>query len=230
MTTKIIQVHCNKCGGERRHEVLHHESVTWEDVIDDRYKIDGGNAYDLVKCCGCENVALRHQTWFSEDMDEQGRPNVKTVLYPPESYRPEPRWLTELIWALPIDNNFVSEFIQEIYVALRNKSLRLAVMGIRALLEQIMIDKIGDKGSFKKNLDAFEVDGFVSHGQRMVLEPVLEAGHAAMHRAFRPTSMDAGHLMDITESIIESIYVNAHRASELSKRVPSKSKKGGASA
>jgi hypothetical protein len=224
MTAKIIKVHCNKCGGERRHEVLHHETVTWEEVVDDRYPIDGGDAYDLVKCCGCENVALRHQTWFSEDTDEQSRPNVTTVLYPPESYRPKPRWLVDLFWAMPIDNNFVGDFIKEIYVALHNKSLRLAVMGIRALLEQVMIDKVGDHGSFKKNLDAFEQGGFVSHNQRMVLEPVLEAGHATMHRAFKPSIMDLGHLMDITESIIESIYINGHRASELSKRVPRKPK------
>jgi|SRR6185312_5555838 len=229
MTTKIIRIHCNKCGGERRHEILHHEAVTWEDAVDDNYTLHGGDDYDLVKCCGCENVALRHQTWFSEDTDEHGRPNVKTVLYPPASFRREPRWLTDLMWALPIDNNFVGDFIKEIYVALRNKSLRLAVMGIRALLEQIMMDKVGDNGSFKNNLDAFEQGGFVSHGQRMVLEPVLEAGHATMHRAFKPTSMDVGHLMDITESIIESIYINARRASELSKRVPLKSKKGGVS-
>lgn len=225
MDKKIIKVYCNKCCGERRHEVLHHEAVTWNDTVDDRYSIDGGDAYDLVKCCGCENVALRHQTWFSEDTDEQGRPNVTTVLYPPETYRSEPRWLMDLFWSMPIDNNFVGDFIKEIYIALRNHSLRLAVMGTRALLEQIMIDKVGDHKSFKGNLDAFEAEGFVSKSQRTILEPVLEAGHATMHRAFKPTKTDIGTLMDITENIIESIYVNEYRASELSKRVPVRPKK-----
>jgi hypothetical protein len=226
MAGKIIKVHCNKCGGERRHEILHNENVTWNEVVDDHNTIDGGDSYDLVKCCGCENVALRHQSWFSEESDEHGRPYVKTVMYPPESYRQEPRWMTQLFFAMPIDNNFVGDFIKEIYVALRNKSLRLAVMGIRALLEQVMIDKVGDKGTFKKNLDAFERAGFVSNGQRAVLEPVLEAGHATMHRSFKPTTMDVGHLMDITESIIESIYINERRASELSKRVPPRPSNG----
>ena len=225
MTAKIVKVYCNKCCGERRHEVLHHETVTWEDVVEDRYSIDGGDAYDLVKCCGCENVALRHQSWFSEDTDEQGHPNVTTNLYPPETYRIEPRWLSDLFWSMPIDNDFIGDFIKEIYVSLRNQSLRLAVMGIRALLEQIMIDKVGDQGTFKANLDAFEKSGFVSRSQRSVLEPVLEAGHATMHRAFKPTKSDVSTLMDITESIIESIYVNDHRASELSKRVPRRKKK-----
>jgi hypothetical protein len=230
MANKVIRIHCNKCGGERRHEILHHETVTWEDIVDESYTIDGGDAYDLVKCCGCENVALRHQKWYSEDTDVQGHPNVTTVLYPPESYRSEPRWLTDLFWSMPIENNFVGDFIKEIYIALRNQSLRLAVMGIRALLEQVMIDKIGDQGTFKGNLDAFEAKGFVSHSQRIVLEPVLEAGHATMHRAFKPTTTDVGRLMDITESIIESIYINEHRASEISKRVPPKSTRGDSAA
>lgn len=227
---EVIKVHCNKCSGERRHEILHHELVNWDELVDNRYSIDGGDIYDLVKCCGCENVALRHQKWFSEDTDEQGRPNITTVLYPPESYRPEPRWLKDLFWSVPIDNNFIGDFIKEIYIALRNQSLRLAVMGIRALLEQIMIDKIGDQGTFKGNLNAFEAKGFVSRSQRTVLEPVIEAGHATMHRAFKPTTADVGRLIDITESIIESIYINEHRASELSKSVPPKSKKDDASA
>jgi len=126
---------------------------------------------------------------------------------------------------MPVDNNLVGDCIKEIYIALRNQSLRLAVMGIRALLEQIMIDKVGDQGSFKENLDAFEEKGFVSKSQRVILEPVLEAGHATMHRAFKPTKADIGTLMDITENIIESIYINEHRASKLSKRVPKRSRK-----
>lgn len=226
MTERVIRVYCNKCGGERHHEVLHHETVNWEEVVDDRYHLDGVNTYDLVKCCGCDSVALRHQSWFSEDTDEQGRPNVRTNFYPPESYRSEPKWLNDLFWTLPLDNNFVGEFIEEIYVALRNKSLRLAVMGIRALLEQVMIDKVGDHGTFKGNLNAFEANGLISRSQRAVLEPVLEAGHATMHRAFKPTTSDVGRLMDIAESIIESIYINEHRASELAKRVPRRAKKG----
>lgn len=225
MDKKVIKVYCNNCCGERHHEVLHREVITWDELVDDRYPIDGGNAYDLVKCCGCDNVALRHQSWFSEETDIEGKPLIKTVLYPPETYRSKPKWLMDLFWAMPIANNFIGEFINEIYIALRNHSLRLAVMGIRALLEQIMIDKVGDHGSFKENLDAFELKGFVSKSQRTILEPVLEAGHATMHRAFRPTKSDIGNLMDITENIIESIYINEHRALDISKRVPSRPKK-----
>jgi len=179
----------------------------------------------MIKCCGCENVALRHQSWFSEDTDIQGRPIIKTNYYPPATYRQEPKWLLELFWVLPIDNNFVGDLLKEIYVSLRNDSSRLAVMGVRALLEQVMVDKVGDQGSFKKNLDEFETKGFISKSQRAVLEPVLDAGHAAIHRAFNPSKEDLVSLIDITENVIESIYVNAKRAKEIQKKVPKRKKR-----
>ena len=97
-------------------------------------------------------------------------------------------------------------------------------MGIRALLEQVMIDKVGDHGSFKNNLDEFQGQGFVSISQRQVLEPVLEAGHATMHRSFTPESKDVGLLMDIAESVIESIYVNEYRAKGITKKIPPRSR------
>jgi len=219
---EIVKAYCNKCCGERRHEVLHCEKTTWSEDVDEYHSIDGGDIYEMIKCCGCENVALRHQSWFSEDTDEQGRPAVQTNYYPPATYRQEPKWLTELFWVLPIDGNFVGDLLKEIYVALRNDSRRLAVMGIRALIEQVMIDKVGDQGTFKNNLNEFETKGFISKSQRAVLEPVLEAGHAAIHRAFNPSKDDLIALIDITENIIESIYVNEKRAKEIKKNVPTK--------
>lgn len=218
----IVKAYCNRCGGERRHELLYSETTTWEDEIDDHFSVDGGDKFDLIKCCGCELVALRRSSWFSEETEPDGTPIIKVEQFPPETYRAEPKWITDLIWSMPIDDNFVGEFIKEIYIALRNKSLRLAVMGIRALLEQVMIDKVGDKGTFKKNLDAFQNAGHISKSQRDALDPVIEAGHAAMHRRFKPTARDVGTLMDVTESIVESIYINDHRSRQISKIVPSR--------
>ncbi|SHL40013.1 hypothetical protein SAMN05216428_102279 [Nitrosospira sp. Nsp11] len=46
------------------------------------------------------------------------------------------------------EDKFVEEFLNEIYVALQNNLPRLATMGVRALLEKIMISKVGDQGTF----------------------------------------------------------------------------------
>ena len=140
--------------------------------------------------------------------------------YPPATFRQEPRWLQELSLVIPPPDRSVQELLEEIYVALQNDSLRLAAMGIRAVLEHVMIEKVGDQGSFGNNLNAFETQGFISKSQRTVLEPVLEAGHATIHRSFKPNQNDLVALIDITENIIESIYINQLRASEITKTVP----------
>ena len=98
----------------------------------------------------------------------------------------------------------------------------LATMGIRALIENIMIENIGDQGTFGKNLDKFEVEGFVSKIQKEAIKSVLEAGHATIHRNFKPTKENLTQLMDITENIVESIYINKINASKII--VPPRSK------
>jgi hypothetical protein len=217
---EIIKAYCNKCCDDRRQEVLHTEKTNWDEEVDHDFSIHGSDTYVMIKCCGCENVALRHTSWFSEHTDEHGRPIEEIIYYPPATFRKEPRWISELMWG----NDFITDLLKEIYVSLRNDSSRLAVMGIRALLEQVMVDKVGDQGTFKQNLDKFESEGFVSKSQRTVLEPVLEAGHATIHRSFKPSKRDLVSLIDVAENIIESIYVNETRVAEIRTKVPTRQK------
>lgn len=219
MTVKSLKVHCNGCNRETNHEVLHAHTQKWEQVEDRQLIFSGGDTYELVKCRGCDTAALRIQSWIDQSLDYEEDAGTETTMYPPASYRPMPRWLSGLA-VLGQEEVMLRSFIDEIYIALRNKCLRLAVMGIRALLERVMIAKVGDQGTFKANIDAFEQKGFISASQRRALEPVLEAGHAAIHRAFDPTPGDVSDLMDITESVIEAIYVNDHKAAALIRRVP----------
>ena len=217
---EIIKVHCNLCRGTRRQEILYREITKSEDTIDDAFKVYWTDIYEMLRCCGCESVSFRHQSSFSEEVDEDGKPIVHTTYYPPTTYRHEPRWLSDLFLILPLDNDFIGDLIREIYVALRNGSPRLAVMGIRALLEQVMIHRVGDQGTFSQNLDEFERKGMISKSQRTVLEPLIEVGHAAMHRSYSPTNRDLTTLMDIIENVIESIYVNEVRAEQLKGNAP----------
>ncbi len=90
-----------------------------------------------------------------------------------------------------------------------------------------MIDKVGDKGSFYNNLNAFSSAGFVSLKQKEIIQEILEAGHATMHRAYKPERFDVVKLMDITESIIEIIYVNEKEIKRIASKIPKKEKNKG---
>ena len=149
---------------------------------------------------------------------------TKSTHYPSAIFRPNPRWLTELRRALNKDDRFVDALLGEICVALQNDLSRLATMGVRALLEHIMILKTEDCGTFGKNMDEFERLGFVSKVQRQRLEAILEAGHAAMHRGYEPETADVVTLLDITEHIVETVFLHEKPVEKLKGQIPPRTK------
>ena len=224
--------HCNRCNGRRKHDVLHQNTINYSEEIEGKYSICGADTYEVLKCCGCESIQFRHKSWFSEDIDPgTGEPEIVVRCYPPPLFRKEPEWLyaisvsdREVFYpALALDLKITNLF-KEIYIALQNDAPQLAMLGIRALLETIMIDKIGDRGTFGDNIKVFEKEGYISSKQKNVLEPVLEAGHAAMHRGYRPNKNEVARIMDVTENIIETIYINENRLSKISEKIPARKK------
>jgi hypothetical protein len=212
------KAHCNVCGGDRNHTALHAESTRWDD---DEQGICGGDTYETLKCCGCDAIKLRHVSWFSED-DE---PSI--TYFPPAVFRRHPEWFDELTVKAHPDNDFVVDLLNEVYVALHNNLTSLATMGVRALLEKIMISQSGDLGSFAAHVKKFEELGHISKKQRERLDVILDAGHAAMHRIYSPESSDVIILLDITENIIESVFLHDSQVEKLKRNVPAKKRKNG---
>src|SRR5258708_35523717 len=99
----------------------------------------------------------------------------------------------------------IQSMLSEVYTAVQNNSRRLAAMGIRATLEAVMLDKVGDQQNFERNLNAFEKAGYLSLIQRDSVAAILEAGHATIHRGWEPTDQDIKTLLDITESVVETV-------------------------
>jgi len=71
----------------------------------------------------------------------------------------------------------VRGLLAEVYTAFQANARRLATMGVRAVLEAVMIDKVRDNGSFAKNLDAFQV--------WLRDRPQPKVNRVANHKAFR---------------------------------------------
>lgn len=134
--------------------------------------------------------------------------------------RTEPKWLHELNTILDNEKEFIHDLMKDIYSSLHNNSRRLATMGIRALLEHIMINKAGDQGSFSKNIDSFAAEGYISLSQEEILKTILEAGHATIHRYYSPSTEDLHTCMDIAESIVASIYIHPEKANKLKDKIP----------
>lgn len=222
MTTTIIEAHCNKCGGFRKHDQLFDIGTSWEEVVDSgRNSIGGTDSYYLIRCRGCEAIHLKHESTFSEDYDVDGSANVKTTYYPAALSRRKPEWLGSIHSPFWSGQSNIEISLREIYVAIQNDCRQLAAMGIRALLEVIMIEKVGDTGSIGANVRKFFAAGFVSPNDQTLFNTFLmEAGHAAMHRGFVPDRQMLETLLDLTEGLIASIYVHPHRATALQGTIP----------
>ncbi|TFW17970.1 DUF4145 domain-containing protein [Duganella callida] len=210
-----IQAHCNVCVGFRNHQVIAAETRMhhYYDEDDDS-GTDVEEAVKLAKCCGCGAFTMI-QTMSDGHTIERNQ-------FPSPASRRVPEWLFEIFLEDKVENPVKHAFIKEIYTALSTGSLRLATLGIRALLEHVMIEHVGDKKTFGKNLDAFQEDGYISKKQREAIEPVLEAGHASMHRGFAPTYQDVTHLLDVTENLLQSIYIYGPRSAAL--KIPQRAK------
>lgn len=217
--------HCNTCGTITNHVVEHCSQRDWADILDEKrgIGIDGWDRWETMRCLGCDTVHLKHKWYFSEEFDGYGNRVVHTEHSPARLIRRKPVWRGVGFNFSPNVVGF-SALIDEIYLALGHQSYRLAAMGIRALAERVMIDQVGDKGNFAKNIEAFFEAGHVAPRlQKAFEETLIEAGHAAMHRGFDPDIDTIETLMDIIEPLIDDIYYKPARTQKAAKAIPSRS-------
>src|SRR5271165_2146400 len=199
---------CGGCCKKTYHNILYSVSRTTSPNVTHRYH--------LLQCGGCDSVSMAH-TYTS--------PHSKDVTYYPS---PVPRVLPDWIFDFQIGliggekEQLIGQLLQEVYAARRGGQYRLATMGIRSVLEHLMIAKVGDHHKFSENLEQFCKAGYVSLVERDALNESLEAGHAATHRSFNPTEQDLDILLNITEGILAAIYIHPDQAEFLSKRVPAR--------
>lgn len=204
---KATKVHCNACAGERNHRVLYETSRSWTTEMAEDYESCESEHVLLAECLGCENWTMIDT--YSIDGNEM------VSQYPPKTIRKLPHWHSDFFLAEPIDNPVKFGLLKEIYIALKSESLRLAILGIRALIDQMMLEKIGDAGTFKEKVAAFEAQGFISRVQSATLMPVIDAGSASMHRGHLPTRDDVLHCLDVVENLLLANYIHPARSSSL---------------
>ncbi|MGY4235969.1 hypothetical protein ACVIIW_004916 [Bradyrhizobium sp. USDA 4449] len=210
MTYPLIAAPCSNCVGFKNHSVLFQKSTS-----------DGGEecTFRMIECCGCGRISmsLRSDVYFANE-------DPITDYFPSPVFRREPDWVRlAIIECLPIERQDIEQLmslLKEVYQAVAGGQYRLAAMGIRALLEQVMIMKVGDLSTFNEKLDAFQHAGYISAIQRKAMRTTLDVGDAAMHRGFVPSEHDLNVALDIVEGVMAPIYGHANDAQRLASRVP----------
>jgi Domain of unknown function (DUF4145) len=114
--------------------------------------------------------------------------------------------------------------IAELDVALENELAALPTMGLRTLLELIILDHIiHSKGSFKKNLEAFAEAGFITEQHAAVIGNVVDIGHAAIHRAYFPNRSDLETCVETVKHLIHGVYILKPKIDAMSANTPKRS-------
>ena len=141
---------------------------------------------------------LRRRFYFSEW--DHGEHEID--YYPPRIARRVPKWKDKL-------SDDIEKLLEEVYTALQADSRSLAMMGARALIDMVILDKVGDVGTFGQKIAKLQTDGYLSDKNRETLRAALEVGNAASHRGHRPTQEHVDTVIDIVENLLQSTILHS---------------------
>ncbi len=210
----IVKAHCNKCFCDTNHLVVAERIQRDQEKADpndpeDNVYVEYITAYTMLECRGCESVILRQRfscsEWPHGEFDE--------YFYPPQISRRRPEWHKKL----PKE---IQELLEEVYTALHSDSRMLAMMGIRAIIDIFITEKLGDIGGFSKKLEALVSKGHISRSNEKILNAALHIGHAAAHRGHKADDKTVNQVIDIVENLIQQEYVLKKAADDLKAATP----------
>ena len=210
---EVLWSHCNECGHETKHDVLHRADRR-RTCDDDQYPVEVYTLWKVLQCRGCEEVTLQRVDGCSEDNPMDG-PNPATF-FPPRVSRRRPAWATH--YELPAE--YIG-LLEETYAALHADSRRLAMMGARALIDAVIRRNAGHQHTFSQGLDALEGKHMLSEQDRGIIQAAIDVGHASAHRGHQPRPEDVNIVIDIVERLIHT-EILAEQAKELEKSTPAR--------
>lgn len=210
---KIILSHCNECGPGKNHRIVARTTKSGSEDVSHDCSIEWSVHSMLLECCGCNEATLKQTCWHSE-MD---RKDAIDTYYPPRISRKLPPWVSKLPYG-------TRSLLKEIYSALHAGNLCLAMMGARTVLDTYMTGKVGDIGGFEQTLNELTKQGYLAERNKEILTAALDVGNAASHRGHEPGELEASHVMDIVENLIQADILSS-AAGDLRKSTPARKKK-----
>lgn len=219
---RTVKAHCNHCRGLTNSWVRAEHTVPGNDG-----PISWSDSFEVLQCCGCDTLSVRHEYWFSEwdemDYDKYGREVMRRGIK--ETYYPAPTVRSKPVWSDKISDEVLRNVLDELYAALNHGLNVLASVGARTLLDRAGYLLIGDpKGGFEGKLSALENTKYISGQEKETLEAVADAGNASAHRGYTPTAARLGAIVDIIENFLHRAFVLSEAAEDIRKTTPARQK------
>lgn len=219
---KEVAGHCPHCRGDRTSTVYGYGKNRWDD---DENGMFGKEVYRVLRCDGCSTFYFQKQSIFSEDIDQwydnQGRTCgelvVRTQTWPPPRHHEQPDWSDDLVRS----DRLLHKLLASVYTANDAGLLVLAAIGTRTVFDRAAeLMNVDQSKTFAQKLNALEAAGLIASGEKNFLEVLVDAGSAAAHRGWEPTTSEMSKLLMILESFLLKCFILPAEVDEISRRVP----------
>lgn len=113
------------------------------------------------------------------------------------------------------------EIYNEIISAVNSNLMMLACTGIRTIIDTIISEKVGNKGTFKDKLDKMKNEHYFSSTQYEIFSILINAGNASAHRGYSPNEKDMLILIESLDGFLKS-EVDLMNLNQASQNIPPK--------
>lgn len=198
------RVFCNKCRRKQLFKVVaSHNNLSFEG------EIEITRTAEVLECGGCGYTILRRSEHYSEFQYSPGDMDPDPELVPGEILRQEPVWISSL-------SPNMREALSETIKATNNQMPFLAAIGVRTVLDMVLVSTVGDIGGFAAKLSQLESRKYVTSCERERLDVLADVGSAAAHRGYTVGIGDLNIIIDILEEVVRKLYIDPGRDKELS--------------
>jgi hypothetical protein len=122
----------------------------------------------------------------------------------------------------------VHSLMSSVYVALDNDLAVLTAIGIRTVFDRASeFVGIDPAKSFATKLSDLVTSGKIGTDQRDTLAILTDAGSAAAHRGWKPTSEELDTMLEVIESFLHNTFILGEAAKKLKSRIPHRQKASG---
>ncbi len=212
---KIVRGHCPRCGPQRRAEVKG-EVVT--NYGTEEEGVTSVESHRLLQCLGCNapyfQVLVEFLDMPSDEADTE-------QYWPAPNKRAKPEWLYEII---RIDYAFY-KLLLSLYSALDNDITVLAASGVRTVFDRATeLLGIDPDLPFVDKVRALKMQGRIGSHEEEDLKTMVDAGSAAMHRAWAPPPKELDTMMVTLERFLHHAFVLREKTASLKLKVPERRK------
>lgn len=190
-----IRIHCNSCKCRTWHQVEARHSQTRED---DLFGIDQLIDGEILRCMGCDQLSFR-LIKHPFDFEEDGQ--LEEELYPERGNKKRAR---RHFFKLPKE---VNSLYNETLVAHDRELKLLSTVGLRALIEAIVANKIPES-EYGNNLES-KIGSLSTRFPANVIDVLHEfrvMGNKAIHAQVAPEKLDVHRALYVVEGIMEYFY------------------------